>query len=95
MKKPVFGIVLALSALLAAACSTITLPVAITGNPVGDKTGESAAAAVITSCFVYGSGSIGYADAAANGGITRIATIEKRVRRTPFRVITTIIVNGS
>ena len=94
MKKIVFGMALVLAALLAAACSTITLPVAVTGNPVGDKTGESTATAVIIPYALYGSGSIGYADAAANGGITRIATIEKRIRRTPFGVTTTIIVNG-
>jgi hypothetical protein len=45
MKKIIFS-VLTLAALLLAACTTITTPVAITDNPVGTKTGE--ATAVVT-----------------------------------------------
>ena len=72
-----------------ASCST-TMPVAATSNPVGSKMGES------TTLFLFGAlplgGSSGIYDAAKNGGISRISTVD--IRYTPlfiFANVTTLV----
>ncbi|MDR1277124.1 MAG: TRL-like family protein [Treponema sp.] len=96
MKKFVFA-VLALAALSLAACSTITTPVSITDNPVGPKTGE--ATAVVTLIpgvgYIVTKGDMSLSTAAANGGVTRIATVEQRVETTLAQVKITTIVTGN
>lgn len=92
MKKIIFG-VLALSVLLlTAACVSITKPVAITDNPVGSKTGEA------TASYLFGriqlSGDLGLSTAAANGGVSKIATVEQRIESNPFMTKITTIVTG-
>jgi hypothetical protein len=101
MKKIVFG-VLALAVLLLAGCSSITVPLAATDNPVGSKTGE------VTTSYLFGvtfgpyvysgiplGGEFTLSGAAANGGITKIATVEVRTDANPFIVKKTLIVTGN
>jgi hypothetical protein len=100
MKKTMFALV-ALAVLLVAACSTITLPVAITDNPVGDKVGETTETyfggyypgSPYGGLFLKGSGAL--SDAAANGGVTKIATVERRIVKVPFITKVTTIVTGN
>jgi hypothetical protein len=105
MKKIVFG-VLALTVLLLAGCSSLTVPYAATDNPVGSKTGE-----VTASWFLPGAsvgnyytllgggiplgGEFTLSAAAANGGITKIATVEERVDANLFILKKTLIVTGN
>jgi hypothetical protein len=100
MKKIVFG-ALALAVLLLAGCSSITLPYAATDNPVGSKTGE------VTESYLFAGSYGGYtwgiplggeftlSGAAANGGITKISTVEVRVDANPFILKRTLIVTGN
>jgi hypothetical protein len=92
MKKIVFG-ALALLVLLLAGCSSLTLPYAVTDNPVGSKIGE------VTSSFLFGTlplgGDFTLSAAAANGGVTKIATVEVRTDVNPFITKKTLIVTGN
>jgi hypothetical protein len=92
MKKLVLAI-LALVIFSLAACSTITTPVAITDNPVGPKTGE--ATAVYLFGYLPTQGDKSLSTAAANGGVTKIATVEQRVQWTPIQTKVTTIVTGN
>jgi hypothetical protein len=101
MKKIVFG-ALALAVLLLAGCSSITLPYAATDNPVGSKTGEVTESIlfrvvsqgiVVFPGFPLG-GEFTLSGAAANGGITKIATVEVRTDANPFITKNTLIVTG-
>lgn len=91
MKKLVLAI-LVLVVLTLAACSSLTLPVEITDNPVGPKTGEATATQIGP---ILLSGDISYSTAAANGGVTKIATVERRFEKTLFVVKVTTIVTGN
>jgi hypothetical protein len=79
MKKLVLA-VLVLTVVMLAACSSITYPVAITDNPVGSKTGESTYTLLLSAIPL--SNDFSYSTAAANGGISKIATVETRVEKT-------------
>ena len=103
MQKTLFGIVLVLMVLLIAACSTITTPRKITENPVGSKVGE-ATATYLGGPISYGgvtmmppciSGRNGISDAAAAGGVTKIATVEQRIEKSLFITKITTIVTGN
>jgi hypothetical protein len=56
-------------------CS-ITMPVAVSSNPIGAKTG-SATADVYLGVFCFG-GDASIQKAAKNGGITRVATVDMK-----------------
>jgi hypothetical protein len=92
MKKIILGVLVLAVLLLAAACTSITSPVGITDNPVGSKTGEA------TASYLFGvlqiSGDLGLSTAAANGGISKIATVENRIESNPFMTKITTIVTG-
>ncbi|MDR2185529.1 MAG: hypothetical protein LBO80_07695 [Treponema sp.] len=92
MKKAIFALVV-LAVLLAAACTTITVPVTITDNAVGDKIGETTESFLFGRLYISGSGAL--SAAAANGGVTKIATVEQRVTRNPFMTKVTTIVTGN
>jgi hypothetical protein len=92
MKKIILGVLVLSVLLLTAACTSVTVPVGITDNPVGSKTGEA------TASYLFGyiplSSDTGYSTAAANGGISKIATVEKRTESNPFITKITTIVTG-
>ena len=75
MKKVFFAAGLCLVAGLSS-CS-ITLPVAVSSNPIGAKTG-SAKADVFLRVFSFG-GDASIQTAAKSGGITRVATVDMKV----------------
>jgi PBP1b-binding outer membrane lipoprotein LpoB len=101
MKKIVLG-ALVLAVLLLAGCSSLTVPYGVTDNPVGSKTGE------VTESYLFGQilpngiisgipmgGDFTLSGAAANGGITKISTVEVRVDANPFILKRTLIVTGN
>ncbi|MDR1636715.1 MAG: TRL-like family protein [Treponema sp.] len=101
MKKIVFG-ALALAVLLLAGCSSTTVPYAATDNPVGSKTGEGTESylfgLVLPNGIIAGiplGGEYNLSGAAANGGITKIATVEVRIDTKPFILKRTLIVTGN
>jgi uncharacterized protein YceK len=55
---------LVLAVMLLAGCTTVTTPYGVTENPVGDKVGEG----------------LSLQEAAANGGVQKIATVDQRVK---------------
>jgi len=85
MKKIAF-ILLVLVILSFAACSGIPYvrydPQAVTDNPIGEKVGMAPISAT------------GIQEAARNGGITRIATVDIRVTYDGKRTVSVYIVSG-
>ena len=75
MKKMLFAAA-ALTALSLSSCS-ITMPVAVSSNPIGAKTG-SAKADVYLRILSFG-GDASIQTAAKNGGITRVATVDMKM----------------
>ena len=93
MKKMKAVITLGLVAIFLTGCA-ITLPVAATSNAVGSKVGTSTATGYFGVLFFDADASI--RSAAANGGITKISTVDMKVSNM-FGVIMTYecIVTGS
>ena len=93
MKKMKAVITLGLVAIFLTGCS-ITLPVAATSNDVGSKVGTSTATGYLGALFFDADASI--RTAAANGGITKISTVDIKIGSL-FNIITTYecIVTGS
>jgi ABC-type sugar transport system substrate-binding protein len=73
MKKTFFVMVIAAVCLLAAGCSSLTVPIAATANPAGSKIGR--ASGQIWFGF-FGTADAGIQAAAKNGGITSISTVD-------------------
>lgn len=80
-----------------ASCS-MTTPVTATNNPIGNKTGKSE-----TTCVFYAGGlssgivtnkNYGIAEAAKKGKITKIATVDLKVKNYIFFTKNTLIVTG-
>jgi uncharacterized protein (UPF0218 family) len=92
MKKCVFVILAAVLLSLAAACSSITIPTAIADNPAGSKTGEATATALLGLIVISGDYSL--STAAANGGVTKIAIVDRRIERRLIVEKWTTIVTG-
>ena len=92
MKKALMLLAAAVVALFVASCSSV-LPVAGATGTVGSKTGEAKQA------FVFGfplKGEGGVMQAAQNGGITKVGTIDLRIDWPaspviPYHVITTVV----
>ena len=76
MKKMKIVITLGLVTLFLTGCA-ITLPVAATSNAVGSKVGTSTATGYFGVLFFDADASI--RSAAANGGITKISTVDVKV----------------
>ena len=93
MKKLKIVITLGFVALFLTGCA-ITLPVAATSNAVGSKVGTSTATGYFGVLFFDADASI--RSAAANGGITKISTVDVKVS-TLLNIITSYecIVTGS
>jgi hypothetical protein len=94
--KKIFFVCAVLVFMSLAACSSITTPVAITDNPVGSKVGEVTATVALIPLvgYVITSGDMSLSSAAANGGISRIATVEQRIDSSLFQTKFTTIVTG-
>ena len=93
MKKMKIVITLGLVTLFLTGCA-ITLPVAATSNDVGSKVGTSTAIVYLGGLMFDADASI--RTAAANGGITKISTVDVKVS-TLLNIITSYecIVTGS
>lgn len=78
-------------ALLFASCS-ITAPVAVSGNPIGSKTGKATGTCVLGMCF---GADASITKAAQNGGITKVSTVDMKRKNALGLVQTyTTIVTG-
>jgi hypothetical protein len=73
--KKAFILFAAGASLVLSSCS-ITLPVAVSSNPIGAKVGSSTAAVFLGVLSFGGDASI--ASAAKKGGITRVATVDMK-----------------
>jgi hypothetical protein len=94
MKKFIFILALILAVFAVMACrTTITGPVDASNNPIGSKVGE--ASATVTRIFgfplKYSLEAPAY-EAAKNGGITKIATVDVRTDTEPKFFKTTITI---
>ena len=92
MKKIALVLFVVLAAVLIASCSTVR-PVAGASGVVGRKTGE-ASQAFFAAFPIKGEG--GIAQAAKNGGITKVGTVDVKVNWPaspviPYVVITTVV----
>jgi outer membrane lipoprotein SlyB len=79
MKKVrVFALVaVTLMVLALAGCYTIDAPVNATSNPVGDKVGESSGTLILGA---FGNVDASIREAAANGGVSEISTVDLEVK---------------
>ena len=92
MKKGLTFLMVAAAALFIAACSTVA-PIAGATGTVGSKTGEA------SQTFVFGyplNGEGGILQAAKNGGITKVGTVDLRTDwpaspAIPYWIITTVV----
>jgi outer membrane murein-binding lipoprotein Lpp len=91
MKKLVLAL-LVLAVFMVAGCSSLTIPYEITDNPTGAKVGESTATMIGPLLL---SGDISLSTAAANGGVTKISTVDRRLENKLFITNVTTIVTGN
>lgn len=92
MKKIALVLFVVLAAILIASCSTV-MPVAGASGVVGKKTGEASQS--FLGAFPF-KGEGGVAQAAKNGGITKVGTVDVRVNWPaspiiPYFVVTTVV----
>jgi hypothetical protein len=94
MKKGIVVVVVVAALAALSGCSSVTSPLAATGNPVGSKVGEAKVS------FLFGTIPIGknrdggiYAAARA-GGITRISTVDVKTKNWIIGVTKTTVVTG-
>lgn len=74
MKKIKCLAMAAVTAAMFASCSTISMPIAATSNPVGNKCGEASCVRVFG--IFGGSNNVGINKAVKNGGITKISHVD-------------------
>ena len=92
MKKVFLTLVVALAVIAFASCSTVR-PVAGATGTVGSKTGE-ASQAFFAGFPLKGEG--GIYQAAKNGGITQVGTVDLRIKwpaspMIPYMIVTTVV----
>ena len=92
MKKGLFALAVLVSALFIASCSTVR-PIAGATGTVGKKTGE-ASPAFFAQFPLKGEG--GILQAAKNGGITKVGTVDLRIDwpaspAIPYYIVTTVV----
>lgn len=92
MKKIALVLFVVLAAILIASCSTV-MPVAGATGSVGKKTGEASQAFVF---MLPLKGEGGVAQAAKNGGITKVGTVDIRINYPaspviPYYIVTTVV----
>lgn len=92
MKKGLFALAVLVSALFIASCSTVR-PIAGATGTVGKKTGE-ASQAFFAQFPLKGEG--GILQAAKNGGITKVGTVDLRIDwpaspAIPYYIVTTVV----
>lgn len=78
-------------AMLSSCSSSVTMPIAVTDNPVGTKKGVAKATAIFGIC---GNCDVSAAKAAKNGKITKIATVDFKIRASFFKTTYETIVTG-
>ncbi|OJF75905.1 MAG: hypothetical protein BKP49_10185 [Treponema sp. CETP13] len=79
-------------ALALTACSTVA-PVCATSNPVGSKVGEASTKTILNILIPFKQDS-GIQAAAANGGISKISTVDTRIDWNVISTTITTVVTG-
>ncbi len=87
MKKIFFAIVIA-----ALTSCSVTGPLMVSNNPIGPKKGEASRRIILG--ITFGHTDLGLATAAKNGKITKIATVDYKVKGGLFTKTVTIRVTG-
>jgi hypothetical protein len=77
MKKVALIAILAIAALVMMGCPSVKLPLQVTENPVGSKTGQASGQIILG---LFGNVDAGAGTAAKNAGITKIATVDLEVK---------------
>jgi hypothetical protein len=77
MRKVAFVAVLLVTALALMGCPSVTVPLQVTDNPIGSKTGTSGGTIILG---LVGDANAGAGAAAQNAGITKIATVDTQVK---------------
>jgi hypothetical protein len=77
MKRIALVLLLALAAIALMGCPSVKLPIAATGNPIGSKTGEASGNIILG---LFGDVDAGIQAAAAAGGITKVSTVDTKVK---------------
>ena len=78
MKKQVFGFLVGLAVLVLAGCESTT-PILVNSNTAGTKVGEATGSWMFNG-MIGGNVDVSLQTAAKNGGITKIATVDVRVK---------------
>ncbi len=92
--KKIASVFIASVLLALTSCSSVTSPLAATGNPVGSKVGEAKVSLLFGTISLKKNQDGGIAAAARNGGITRISTVDVKTRNWIIGVTRTTIVTG-
>jgi hypothetical protein len=92
MKKHALVFLAALAVVVIAGCTTV-VPIDLTNNPVGTKVGEASGTINFGGAF-GGTADYSLQTAAKNGGISKISTVDLRVKQGLFGVTYTTIVTG-
>jgi len=79
MKKVILIVALAFAMIALMGCPAVNLPKAAGGATVGARTGQSSGSIIL---FLFGDADAGMLTAAKNGGITKIATVDTKVKNT-------------
>ena len=92
MKKGLFALAVLVSALFIASCSSVD-PIAGATGTVGEKTGEASQKFILIFPL---KGEGGIMQAAKNGGITKVGTVDVRVDWPaspiiPYKIVTTVV----
>ena len=91
--KKVKSILFATSAIIAMSSCTVGYPVLTTDNAIGSKVGESSYS-VVLGTFITKGGDASIQKAAANGDITKIATVDFVVKGGLFKQTVSTVVTG-
>ncbi|MDR0512255.1 MAG: TRL-like family protein [Treponema sp.] len=88
MKRSFFVVALVSAVLfLAASCTTVNLPAALGEGTIGSRTGQASGTIILG---LFGNADAGMLAAAANGGITRISTVDVQVTHVLLGLMTTV-----
>ncbi|MDR0473935.1 MAG: TRL-like family protein [Treponema sp.] len=77
MKKAILIVALALTAIALMGCPSVNLPFAAGGATVGAKTGQAEGKIILG---LFGDADVGALAAARAGGITKIATVDTKIK---------------
>lgn len=91
--KKLFGLVALTATLLLASCTSV-MPLAATSNTLGSKVGEASTTMIFGVIPMSTEADIGIQKAAQNGGISKISTVDQKVKNYVLWSEVTTVVTG-